>query len=109
MKKMDSKKREGESIGDWIKRVAVKDSGWLEKAKWRQENRYWLDQASRIAIEVLCTIREKNITKEEFEEMCGFPLGRTLNGDRDLTLSQICKMQDVLGIKLIDIKFNFEK
>ena len=106
---MDSKKREGESIGDWIKRVAVKDSGWLEKAKWRQENRYWLDQSFRMAIEIVCTIRKQNITKEQLEEMCGFPLGRTLNGDEDLTLSKICKIQDVLKIKLIDIKLDFEK
>lgn len=105
----NSKRREDETIGDWLIRVSIEDSGWLEKAKWRQENKYWLNQSFRMAIVILRTIREKNISKKQLEDLCGFKLGRTLNGDEDLTLSQICKIQEVLEIKLIDVKINKKK
>ena len=34
------KRIEGESNVDWIKRVAIKDSGWLERANERKRNNY---------------------------------------------------------------------
>jgi hypothetical protein len=103
------KRQEGESVSDWLKRVAIKDSGWLDKAKWRQKNEYWLKQSFRIAIRMLRTMREQNISKEQLEEKCGFELGRALNGDKDFTLSEICKIQQVLKISLIDVKLDYEK
>jgi hypothetical protein len=54
-------------------------------------------------------MREQNISKEQLEEKCGFELGRALNGDKDFTLSEICKIQQVLKINLIDVKLDYEK
>jgi hypothetical protein len=97
------KRQEGESIGDWLKRVSIKDSGWLDKARWRQKNEYWLKYSFKIAVKILIAIREQGISKEQLEQRCGFELGRTLNGDKDFTLSEICKIQDVLQISLISL------
>lgn len=38
--------------------ISEKKSGWLEKAKWREENEAWLDISFAIAIKILGALRE---------------------------------------------------
>lgn len=105
----DSKRLEGETIQEWLNRVSIKDSKWLEEFKWREENEYWLKQSFTIAIKILSAKRSQNISKEQLEEMCGFEIGNILKGKQDMTLSQLCKLQDVLHIDLINVKINKKK
>lgn len=94
-----SKKQEDESIADWLKRTAIKDSGWLEEAKWRGDNEYWLDSGFSISVAVLSFLRENKIEKETFEELCGFPLN--LRGSYNWKLSEIKRLELLLNKKLL--------
>jgi hypothetical protein len=95
----DNKKLEGESIADWLKRVSIKDSKWLEEFKYRQENAYWVDSGFTICVSVLSFLRENKIDKKEFEQLCGFPL--ILKGSHDWKLSEIKRLELLLNKKLL--------
>jgi len=92
-----------------LKLMAVPDTTWIKEATYRQENAYWLDVSSDIALEVLCTLREKGMTKRDFAELMGCSpqyIGKILKGSENLTLQTICKMEKVLQIKLIETPYN---
>jgi hypothetical protein len=93
------KKLKDESIADWLKRVSIKDSGWLEKAKWREENEYWIEISSKISVSVLSFLRENKIEKSTFEVLCGFPLD--LHGSYDWKLSEIKRLELLMNKKLL--------
>lgn len=46
-----------DKIKQKLKQTSIKDSGWLEKAKWRQENEDWLDISFSIAVRVASTLK----------------------------------------------------
>ena len=47
------KRRSDESNVDWIHRVAIKGSNWLEEAKERQRNSYWRQESLHFCFSVL--------------------------------------------------------
>ena len=85
------KKREGEGNVDWIKRVAIKDSNWLEEAKERERNRYWSKESSKFCLSVLSFLRENNIEKQKMED--------DLNMEIDLSSSYDYRMSELIKIK----------
>ena len=85
------KRREGEGNVDWIKRVAVKDSNWLEEAKERKRNRYWNKESSKFCLSVLSFLRENNISKEKMEDDLGMEID--LSSHYDYKMSEICKIK----------------
>jgi len=92
-----------------LKLMAVQDTTWIKEATFRQENAYWLDMSSDIALEVLCTLREKGMTQRDLAEMMGCSpqyIGKILKGSENLTLQTICKMEKVLQIKLIETPYS---
>ena len=96
------KRKEDESNVDWVKRVAIKDSNWLEKAKERERNRYWNKESSKFCLSVLSFLRENNIEKEKMEDDLNMELD--LSGSYDWRMSEIVKikkcMKDVNRSKL---------
>ena len=89
-----NRRKEGESVSEWIKRVSIKDSGWLEKAKWRKENAFWLQEAMLYTLGVLQFLREVNMTKEELEDLVGFDLD--LSGTYDWRISEKAKIDRII-------------
>ena len=85
------KRRSDESNVDWIKRVAVKDSNWLERANERKRNRYWNKESSKFCLSVLSFLRENNIEKEKMED--------DLNMEIDLSGSYDWRMSETEKIK----------
>lgn len=92
------KKRESESNIDWIKRVAIKDSNWLEKAKERRRNKYWNDMSFEFCFSVLTFLRQNKISKEQMED--------DLNMEIDLSSHYDYKMSEVQKIKQYMTKIN---
>ena len=45
--------------------VSGKSSEWIAKAEWQISNEGWLDKSAKIALKILRTIREKDITQWE--------------------------------------------
>ncbi len=91
---------------------SIKDSGWLEKAKWRQENEDWLDISFSIAVKILSALsanKKANVspkTQIELAEAMGCSaqyVNKLLRGQENLQIDTICKVQSILGIKLIEV------
>jgi transcriptional regulator with XRE-family HTH domain len=91
---------------------SIKDSGWLEKAQWRQENEDWLDISFSIAVKMLSALSTNKKAgvfprnqKELAEAMKCTPqyVNKLLKGEENLQIETICKIQRILGIKLIEV------
>lgn len=91
---------------------SIKDSGWLEKAKWRQENEDWLDISFSIAIKVASTLsanKKANVYPKSQVELaeamdCSAQyVNKLLRGQENLQIETICKVQRILNIKLIEV------
>lgn len=92
--------------------TSIKDSGWLEKAKWRQENEDWLDISFSIAVRVASTLSaNKKANKSpknqaELAEAMGCSaqyVNKLLKGQENLQIETICKIGRILGIALIEV------
>ena len=92
------RRRERESVTEWIERVSIKDSGWLEKAKFRENNSYWIESSFKISVAVLSFLRENKMEQETLEDLVGFEL--ILNKQHDWKLSEIKKLELYLNEKL---------
>ncbi len=91
---------------------SIKDSGWLEKAKWRQENEDWLDISFCVALRVASTLSANKKAKvypksqaELAEAMnCSAQyVNKLLRGQENLQIETICKVQRILNIQLIEV------
>lgn len=100
------------NIENFLKHVSKKESGWLEKAKWRQENEEWLDVSFSIAIRVASTLSANKKTgtypKSQVElaeamDCSAQYVNKLLRGQENLQIETICKVQRILGIKLIEV------
>lgn len=98
--------------------ISEEKSGWLEKAKYRQENQDWLDISFSIAIKILSVLRTnkkkaifpKN-QKELAEVLDCTPqyVSKLLKGTEKLNIETISKIQKALNIKIIDLGLNKTK
>jgi transcriptional regulator with XRE-family HTH domain len=101
-----------ENTKKFLDLVSQKDSGWLEKAKWRQENEDWLDISFNIAIKVASTLSANKKTgtfpksQVELAEAMGCSaqyVNKLLRGQENLQIETICKVERILKIKLIEV------
>jgi hypothetical protein len=91
---------------------SIKDSGWLEKAKWRQENEDWLDISFSIAVRVASTLSANKKADKypksqvELADAMGCSaqyVNKLLKGQEKLQIDTICKVGRILGITLIEV------
>jgi transcriptional regulator with XRE-family HTH domain len=91
---------------------SFKDSGWLEKAKWRQENQDWLDISFAVAVKILSALnanKKANVAPKNQIELAASMgcsaqyVNKLLRGQENLQIETICKVQRILGIKLIEV------
>jgi len=83
-----------------------KSSGWLEKAKTRRGNRAWLKRSQAIALRVLRTLREKEMTQKELSSRLNVSpqqISKIVKGKENLTLETISKIEKALGISLMNV------
>lgn len=88
-------------------------SGWSQDAKWRNENRDWLNKSIQIAIKILREIRRQKpingMSQKALAEAIGVTpqyINKVVKGQENLTLITISKIESVLGISLIHIPVN---
>ena len=95
-----------ERIINFEKLVSQEKSGWLEKAKWRQENHAWLDKSALIAIKILRAITDQKSSQKELADKMGVSaqyINKIVKGSENLSLETISKLELALGIQLIEI------
>ena len=86
--------------------VSIGSSKWVEKAEWEISNEDWLDKSAKIALKILRTIREKDITQIKLSELLNVSpqhISKIVQGKENLTLETISKIEKVLNITLINI------
>jgi transcriptional regulator with XRE-family HTH domain len=100
------------NIENFLKHVSKKSSGWLEKAKWQEENEDWLDVSFSVAVRVASTLsanKKANVypkSQVELAEAMGCSaqyVNKLLKGQENLQIETICKVQRILNIKLIEV------
>ena len=88
------RRREGESVSEWLERVSIKDSGTLDKLKFRKRNKMWLDESFHFTFSILQFLREKELTKEQLEDLVGFDID--LSGQKDWLMSEQCAIKKIM-------------
>jgi len=100
------------NIENFLKHVSKKNSAWLEKAKWQEENEDWLEVSFSVALRVASTLSANKKTgafpKSQVElaeaMACSAQyVNKLLRGQENLQIETICKIQRILGIKLIEV------
>lgn len=94
-----------------IREVASNDqSNWLNEAKSRQGNKLWFKRSSRIALRILREIRAQKPVNGMSQKKLADELGvkpqyinRVVKGKENLTLGTIARIEQVLGISLIEV------
>lgn len=98
--------------------ISEEKSGWLEKAKYRQENQDWLDISFSIAIKILSVLRtnkKKAISPKNQKELAEVLdctpqyISKLLKGTEKLNIETISKIQKALNITIIDLGINRTK
>ncbi|WP_423130155.1 helix-turn-helix domain-containing protein [Gaoshiqia sp. Z1-71] len=85
-------------------------SSWLEEAKTRQENKAWRRRSFQIAVRILREIRAQKpvngMTQKVLAEKMGVTpqyINKVVKGKENLTLETISKIEEVLGIQLVEV------
>jgi len=94
-----------------INKIASKESSeWRNEAKTRQGNKAWRRRSFQIAVRILREIRMQKpvngMTQKKLAEDLGVSpqyINKVLKGQENLTLETISKIEDVLGITLVEI------
>lgn len=82
----------------------AKKSNWLESVKYQLDNEDWLDISFEIALRVYSKIKAEGKNKVWLAEQLDCSpqyVGKVLKGKENLTLQTITKLENILGIKLI--------
>lgn len=86
--------------------ISEKPSGWLEKAKWREENKPWLDKSAKIALSILLELDARNLTQKDLAAKMGVSpqqVNKIVKGEENLTLETVSKIETLLGVSLIEV------
>jgi ribosome-binding protein aMBF1 (putative translation factor) len=86
------------------------EPSWVKKARYTRDNRQMLRLSARLAILILSSLKETNMTKQELatslnktnEEVESY-----LHGEHNFDLKTICDLERVLGKQLIKINIDF--
>ena len=94
-----------------ITQIASEESSkWIDEAKKRQTNKIWTKRSFQIAVRILREIRKQKplngMTQKGLAEKMGVSpqyINKVVKGQENLTLETIAKIEDVLGVTLIEV------
>ena len=94
-----------------INKTASKEpSDWLEEARARQAGKDWRNRSFKIAVRILREIRAQKaingMTQKKLAEAMNVSpqyINKVVKGKENLTLETIAKIEQVLGITLLDV------
>lgn len=90
-----------------IKEISIDDSsGWKEDAKYRLANRKWLKKSQHIALRILTVLDERGMQQKELAETLDVSpqqISKIVKGRQNLTLETISKLEQVLGVELVEV------
>ena len=80
-------------------------SKWREEAEWRRDNWSWLQHSQKIAVKVLLQMKKQGLTQKALAERMDCTqqyVSRILKGKENLSLETLSKLEDALGLVLIN-------
>lgn len=80
-------------------------SKWRENAQWRMANKSWLRHSQRIAMMMLDRMEELGLTQKALAEKMGCSqqyISRVLKGSENLSIETISKIEDALGLQILE-------
>jgi transcriptional regulator with XRE-family HTH domain len=86
--------------------VSTEKSQWFEEAEYRENNYEDIKKAQKIALIVLRTIRERNMSQLDLANEMGVSaqlVNKWLKGKENFTLSTIDKLETALDIELVQV------
>lgn len=100
------------NIKNRLKESSKQDSTWIERAKYRKENKAWLDISFAIAVKIMSALKANKTAnifpktqKELAKAMFCTPqyVNKLLKGSENLQLETITKIEQILNISLIEV------
>lgn len=79
---------------------------WVSKARWSRVNRDWLRKSAAISIRILFQLKDQGKSQKELADALGITpqqVNKFAKGQENLTLETICKLENALGVPLIEI------
>jgi DNA-binding Xre family transcriptional regulator len=86
-----------------LSEIAEPDYDWMADAEWHKKNKLWLDKSRKIALKILSTLKEKNISQTQLADQMGVSrqmISKIVKGRENLTLSTISKIEQILETDL---------
>jgi transcriptional regulator with XRE-family HTH domain len=83
--------------------TAPEPSKWIEKAEQRKKEERWKDVSFNVALKVLRTLRERNMTQKDLaERMSVSPqyISKIVKGSENLSLETITALEEALSVDL---------
>ena len=80
-------------------------SKWQKEAEWRRDNWSWLQHSQKIAVKVLLQMKKQGLTQKALAERMDCTqqyVSKILKGKENLSLETLSKLEDALGIVLIN-------
>ncbi len=106
------------SIKSKLKQTSIKDTAWIERAKFRKENQDWLDISFAIAVKMFSVLKENKkkylFPKNQKELAIALDctpqyVNKLLKGAEKLNIETITKIQKALKISIINKSFDSKK
>jgi transcriptional regulator with XRE-family HTH domain len=96
-----------EEIEEKLRKVISKEKGsWLEDTQYWADNEKWLKRSQSIAITVHRTLRAKGLNQRDLAALMNRSaqqVNRWLKGSENFTLETIAKLEEALGIELMNV------
>lgn len=84
-------------------------SAWIDEYNFRKENAHWLQYTNRIAAKICIALRKNKMTKQQLANKLCIELdtmNRIVKGRENMTVQTICEIEQILGVKLINVATN---
>jgi transcriptional regulator with XRE-family HTH domain len=86
--------------------AAGKISKWVTDAKGISDNAARLRKSGRIALNIITSLKNQGKTQKDLAEMMEVSpqqISKILSGKENITLDTICKIEEALGVELIEV------
>jgi len=95
-----------EKLDKFLALVSDETSDFEKKVLLRKENKDWIKKSTRIAIKVNSAIKIQSISQKQLAEKLNVSaqyVNKILKGSENLSLETISKLENALGIQLIEV------
>lgn len=84
-----------------------KPSSFVEKAKWRQENRSWLNWSHDVALRLINYMEDEGLSRQELANKLGVTpqyVSKILSGKVNFSFKSIADIEEKLGLHILSVE-----